>query len=61
MNCLLKSAALLAVKAGKKGVIERQDEEKTRALRDNLLIWEARTKASYEQRPPGGQTTTASE
>jgi lipoteichoic acid synthase len=31
-------------------IIEQQDEEKIKALRHNLLVWEARIKASYERR-----------
>ena len=42
-------------------IIERLDEEKVRALRHDLLVWEARVEASYEQRRPSGEKSTSSE
>jgi arylsulfatase A-like enzyme len=34
-------------------LIKQQDEEKIKALRHNLLVWESRVNASYEQRHEG--------
>ena len=31
-------------------IIERQDDEEIKALRNQLLAWEAQVRASYEQR-----------
>jgi arylsulfatase A-like enzyme len=42
-------------------IIEGQSEEKIEALRGDLLRWEARVDASYEQRRAAGEETTASD
>jgi hypothetical protein len=41
-------------------IIEQQSDEKIEALRDDLLHWEARVDASYEQRRTSGGETTSS-
>jgi lipoteichoic acid synthase len=42
-------------------IIESQGEEKVQALRKDLLRWEGRVEASYEQQRTSGEETTASE
>jgi phosphoglycerol transferase MdoB-like AlkP superfamily enzyme len=42
-------------------IIEQQSEEKIEVLRKDLLRWEARIEASYEQQRDSGEKTTASE
>ena len=42
-------------------IIEQQSEEKIEFLRKDLLRWEARIEASYEQQRDSGEKTTASE
>ena len=42
-------------------IIERQSEEKIEALRNDLLRWEGRVEASYEQQRAAGEETTTSE
>jgi lipoteichoic acid synthase len=42
-------------------IIERLGEEKIEALRHDLLAWEARVEASYEQRRASGEKSEASE
>ena len=40
-------------------IIEQQDEEKIKALRHNLLVWEARIRASYEQQASKEKTAAS--
>jgi lipoteichoic acid synthase len=42
-------------------IIGRLDEEKIKALRHDLLAWEARIEASYERQASGEKTTTSAE
>jgi lipoteichoic acid synthase len=42
-------------------IIESQSEEKIEALRNDLLRWEGRVEAFYEQKRAAGEETTASE
>ena len=42
-------------------IIEGQSEEKIDALRNDLLRWEGRIEASYEQQRAAGEETTAAE
>ena len=40
-------------------IIGRLDEEMIKTLRNDLLAWEGRVEASYEQRASGGGTPTS--
>jgi lipoteichoic acid synthase len=40
-------------------IIEQQDDEEIKALRNDLLAWEARVRASYEKRRQDGESTSS--
>ena len=43
----------------KNNIIEQQDDEEIKALRNHLLAWEAQVRASYEQRLQDEETTSS--